>query len=483
MNIDKIYKENYKKWYSKEHIFEKKNGVYEALTYGEFLDTACGMAKYFFSKGLKNKKIILYGNNSCDLMLADFAIQNYVGVSVWVAKEWQEKELKQAIEKLDIECIIYGDEKRDIVETIKKEYPDLIFMPACDIKNNIEKSKLNDDLEITDENECCKIVFSSGTTSFPKAIMLSKKNIFSGTEGLFKRCPFDENDIAYLFLPLSHTYGNIYNFIYSFVFGFSVYLCSDMSVMAQEIQEVQPTIFSGVPAVYRRFYEGYGEHVGVAFGPHIKYLFCGGARMDENIVNAYKNSGLRFLNAYALSETASTFAIQYQNDDDNECVGTVAENIDVKILDADDNGTGEVAVKGDNVFLGYAGDEELTRNSFTEDGYFKTNDLGYLKPDEKNGGYKLYILGRMGSTLIGENGENIEPKHIEQLICDKNENISKAVLYIHDGKIACKLFLHQICEYDWQQFFDEINSQLLKYERIKHFEIEMAGNDNSWKEA
>ena len=482
MNIEKTYRENYKKWYNKEHIFEKKNGVYQSVTYGEFIDTACGMAGYLISQSLKNKKIMLYGDNSCDVMLADFAILNYVGVSVWVSNQWQEKELIYAIRTLGIECLIYGDEKQEIIENISKQFPNLRTLRAYDIKNNADKTEFDSNLSLTDENECCKIVFSSGTTAAPKAIMLSKKNIFSGVESLYKRCPFYERDTDYLFLPLSHTYGNIYNFLYSFVFGFSVYLCTDISVISQEILEVNPTIFSGVPAVYRRFYEGYGTHIGRAFGSRIKYLFCGGAKFDTDIIKAYKDNGLKFMNAYALSETASTFAIQYPDDMDIECAGTISEQIQVKVIDADKDGIGEIAVKGDNVFLGYANDEVLTKNSFTADGYFRTNDMGYLKADEKNGEYKLYITGRKGSIIIAENGENIEPKHIEQKICEKNENISKAVLYIHEGQVACRVYLKQFQEYNWQQFFDEINSELLKYERVKHFEIKMENEDRSWKE-
>lgn len=224
---------------------------------------------------------------------------------------------------LDVSCVIYGPEKKDIMEEVATKYPDLLMISMEDV--------------------CCKIVFSSGTTAMPKAVMLSKRNLFSGMESLYKRCPFNEEDVDYLFLPLSHTYGGIYNFLYSMVFGFSIYLCSDIKSLAGELLEVNPTLFCGVPVIFRKIYEGYGNKL-----------------------------------AYALSETASTFAIQYPYDPDVKTAGTVAEDIEVKVLEPDENGVGEIVVKGDNVFLGYAKEEALTASVFTEDGFFKTGDLGYL---------------------------------------------------------------------------------------------------------
>ncbi len=467
MRFQEILETNFQKWKDRDYIFEKKDGVYHATTYGDFLNKSHILAEYLLRKGLLGKSVMLYGNNSSKLMMADLAVLEYVGVSVWVSKEWLEPDIDAAVELLDIACIIYGEEKRECVEAVAGKHPELLCISTLEFDEIFQQGKYSLlPCKPRDWEECCKIVFSSGTTAAPKAVMLSKKNIFAGLEPLYQRCPFHEGDVDYLFLPLSHTYGGIYNFLYSLVFGFSIYLCSDIAGMAQEILEVNPTLFCGVPAIYRRFYEGYGSNIGKAFGNRIQYLFCGGANFDQEIRKAYKESGLNMMEAYALSETASTFAIQYPNDSDVECAGTVAENLDVKITES-----GEIVVKGDNVFLGYAKRPELTKASFTEDGYFKTGDLGYLKPDEVHGGQKLYITGRCKKQLIGENGEIVEPEHIEVLICRENANINKALLYVKDGRIGCHVYVKESEDRNWDVFFERINSKLPGYERIRFYDV------------
>lgn len=482
IQFEEILKSNWEKWNYKEHIYEKINGEYKGMTYGDFVMQTRSLANYLISRGLKHKSIMIYGNNSSKYMMADLAVLHYVGVSVCVSKEWKETDLKQAIDILDISCVLYGDEKKDIIGEVAKECSKPIYM-SLDEAIEASKECSYEDIEQTDYESCCKIIFSSGTTSNPKAVMLSKRNLFAGVDSMYRRCPFNENDVDYLCLPLSHTYAGIYNFLYSMVFGFSIYLCSDNSVMAQEILEVNPTLFCGVPLIYKRFYEGYGANIAKAFGSRIKYLFCGGAFMDEDIRRAYKESGLNMMEAYALSETASTFSIQYPYDPDVKTVGTVAEDIDVKIINADEQGIGEIVVKGDNVFLGYVGNKELTESVFTSDGYFKTGDLGYLKEDEKNGGQKLYIVGRIKKILIGGNGENIEPEHIEKMICEKDSNINKAQLYIQDGRLCCHIYVKVFhSEKDWDAFFEEVNSFVASYERIKQYDIILDSDEKRWKQ-
>ncbi len=474
--FETVLEENYDKWKDREYLFEKVKGVYKSVTYGEFLLKSQALSYFLNAQGISGKKIILYGDNSIRLMMADLAVLTSVGISVWVSKEWPIAKVMETVEFLQAECIIYGPEKAGDMEEMCVQYPNLLYLSTVEFEDiwneHLEKSYVNcDDGETDDDSQCCKIVFSSGTTSSPKAVMLSKKNIFAGIPSLYKRCPFHENDVDYLFLPLNHTYGGIYNFLYSLVFGFSIYLCSDVTVMAQEILEVQPTLFCGVPLIYRRFYEGYGENIGKAFGGRIKYLFCGGARFDDAIRIAYKDSGLNMMEAYALSETASTFSIQYPYDEDIHTVGTIAEDLDVKIIEPDENGCGEIVVKGDNVFLGYAGNEEASKRAFTADGYFRTGDLGYMLPDEEHGGYRLYLTGRMKKQLVLENGEIVEPGSIETLIMQTDSNISKALLYAKDGKLACHLYLKEMVEKDWDKFFEAINGQLPGYEKIRIYDV------------
>lgn len=485
--LEEKLNDNYTKWRDRDYIYEKRDGVFKAITYGAFWDHVRSLAVYLKSFGLAGKRIMIYGDNSAQLMVADLAALYYVGVSVCVSKEWKESDLLRAIKLLDIPCIIYGEEKKEIICKVREEMPELLYISMDSFGEIYEKMKEYEvehvgKLEPREAHLCCKIVFSSGTTANPKAVMLSKKNVFAGLESLYRRCPFNEKDVDYLFLPLSHTYGGIYNFLYSLVFGFSIYLCSNVAGMAQEILEVNPTLFCGVPAIYRKFYEGYGEHIHRAFGSRMQYLFCGGAYFEENIRKVYKDSGLNIMEAYALSETASTFAIQYPGDPDCRSVGTIAEDIEARILEPDEKGIGEIVVKGENVFLGYAGDPQQTASAFTGDGFFRTGDLGYIMPDERNGGYKLYITGRKKKVLIGENGENIDPARIERLICEKNPNVNKALVYMQDNKLGCHIYLLEPENRDWAAFFEELNDALPKYEQIRQYDIVLDSVEKRWKQ-
>lgn len=479
--LEDILRENSVRWRDRDYLYEKMDGVYRAVTYGQFLDNVRNLAAWLLEQGLEGKVILLYGANSIRLMAADLAALHYVGVSVCVPKDWGAADVAEAAERLEAACILYDPRKREVMDEVREKMPSLVCIGMDCFDEIFRRSPEIAACPPRDEEICCKIVFSGGTTSRPKAVMLSKKNIFAGLDFLRRRCPIDENDVDYLFLPLSHTYGDIYNFLYSLAFGFRIYLCSDTGAMARELQEVNPTIFCAVPLIYRRFYEQCGEGLASAFGSRIRYLFCGGAHFPGDIRRACRESGLNILEAYGLSETASTFSIQYPDDEDTESVGTVAEELEVRILEPDGQGVGEIAVKGDNVFLGYAGDPKLTGSVFTEDGFFRTGDRGFLRPDGQHGGSRLYFAGRIRRMLVGENGENVDPAHIEGLICERDANISGAVVCLEEGSPACEIYLREPEERDWESFFEELNGALPPAGRIRRWHILSDGGEKRWK--
>lgn len=483
--IKQILESLYKNRKEQLYVFEKKNGSFKGTDYGTFIEETVGFAEYLLSRGMQQRKIMIFGENSKDWMVADLAVLGFVGVSVGVPKEWRPDDILYFVEKLDVACIIYSETMAEVVETVRAGKPDLCVismqreMPAM-IAQGLSLVKRKSDLFAfadKDEEICSKIYFTSGTGSYPKAVMLSLKNIFAGRKSLQRRCPFDETDASFLFLPLSHTYGGIYNFLYSLAFGFRLYLASSPKNMDVELREANPTIFCGVPLIYRRIYESSPEHFAKAFGSQIRYLFCGGAYLDEKIKQAYRKAGLNLQEAYALTETSSSLCIDYPNEQDLRCVGTVFEDIDVKILVEEDaeggesrstgavNPVGEIVVKGDNVFLGYAGEADMTKSVFTQDGYFRTGDIGYIRDE------KLYLCGRKKKIIIGENGENIDYQRIEQRIKEKSEAICKVQVFLRQERLSCYVFLTKEEDVDWAEFFRKINEEAPKYERISEYKI------------
>ena len=171
------------------------------------------------------------------------------------------------------------------------------------------------------------------------------------------------------------------------------------------------------------------------------------------------------LEAYALTETASSFSIEYPNKDDFESAGTIFENIDVKIINKDKNNIGEIVVKGDNVFLGYVNNKELTKSVFTSDGYFMTGDYGYIKDN------KLYIVGRKSDVIIGDNGENVYPKEIEKKLKEYCKDILKLQAFLVNEKVNYKIFINEDSDADIDKIIEEYNNKSTKKDRIKFYEI------------
>ena len=167
--------------------------------------------------------------------------------------------------------------------------------------------------------------------------------------------------------------------------------------------------------------------------------------------------------AYALTETASSFCIEYPNKDDFESVGTIFENIDVKIINKNKDNIGEIIVKGPNVFLGYVNNEKLTKSVFTEDGYFITGDYGYIDNN------KLYIVGRKSDVIIGENGENVYPKEIEKVLKEYSPDIIKVQAFLVDNKVNYKIYIKEYSDINIEDIIADYNSKATKKDFVKFY--------------
>ena len=450
MKFNKLLKDDYEKWKEKDYIYEKESNDtnYKSKTFGKFIEDTYSLASYLLSLNLKNEKILIYGKNSYNLMLTDLATTAFVGTSIVISKDLDATKIVDIINKVDAKALIYDSQKENVILEVKR-YCKVLFIDMAEYHFSLRKCDMFN-LPEKDMDVCSKIVFSSGTTGPSKGVMLSIKNMFSGYNDLRRRVKFTQDDINYLFLPLNHTYGNIYNFYYSLIDGYSIYLSSSTNNIAKELLEVNPTFFCAVPLVYQKMIDNYGDKLNFAFGKNIKYLFCGGAPCSKEMRDAYKD--FNFLQAYALSETASSFSIDYLDSQDDYSCGTIFESIDAKIYNPDRNGIGEIIVKGDNVFLGYI-DEELTKKVFDKDGYFHTGDLGKIDNN------KLYLKGRKKNILIGSNGMNIDIETLTNFLLSLNKQIKSAKLYMADGKQDC---LSTIEKY---------NQNVLKYEKIIKYNI------------
>ena len=471
MQLKRIIKNNYKKWKNDEYIYEKDNkGNYQSITYGKFIEDSLGIAKELIDKGYKNKKIIIISENSINLMKCDFAISFFVGLSAVVSKEWKKNDLLNGIKELKADLLIYSDNFNKLAKEIEKDI-NIKTLNMKDIKTDFSKELFA--LPIKSQNKAAKIVFSSGTTGKSKAVKLSLKNIFAGLTSLTRRCNFTHEDSTYLFLPLNHTYASVYNFMYSLIKGYRIYLASSTANIGKELLETNPTIFCAVPLVFNKLLQGYKEKIAYAFGKNIKYLFCGGAPISKETRKAYKDNNLNLMQAYALSETASSLAIAYPYQDDLESAGTIFEDLDVKVFEPDKDGVGEIIVKGDCVFLGYT-DKSLTKRVFDENNYFHTGDLGLIKDN------KIYLKGRKKKMLLTSNGENIIASSIEENIKSRSKYIQDVKAYIKNDKLAIDVYVKE--KIDLETIINTYNSEVPKYERIDSFNLYLDSIDTRLKQ-
>ena len=218
--------------------------------------------------------------------------------------------------------------------------------------------------------------------------------------------------------------------------------------------------------IYRRLFDAYGENIAQAFGDRIKYLYVGGAVFDKKLRAFYRDHGVPILEAYALTEVASSFAVDYPNPEDLESTGAIYENIDAQIRNPDERGVGDIVVKGENVFMGYLNDPEKTRAAFTDDGYFITGDYGYIKDG------KIYVLGRENNVVVGENGENVYLDEVLQNLNKIKESVAKVKATVKDDGLL-KFTIYTSAEHyeEIPSIIEKYNELAMKKDRIDDYEI------------
>ena len=474
--LNGFLKRDLEQWGDRPYLHHE-GGVIKEKTFGEFIRDVDHVAAYLAVNGFKGANIGIYSPNSIEWMTIDAAVMNYIGISAGFSKEWNGNDVRYGLKKCDIRLLFYSRALDETVDAVKGDFPEVSFICIEDEWENIltqgkESLESGTVLQPVDKDSVVRIVFTSGTTSFPKAVMLTMTNVFSGWRSLARRVPVGTEDVCYLFLPLNHTYGGIFNFVYSLVFGFQVYLATSVRNMAEEMMRIKPTIFCAVPIVAERLQQGAaraGVGVNVVMGGRMKYLFCGGATLKPELSKAYKDAGLEVLNAYALSETSSSLSIDYPGDSMEGSAGTVFEDIEVKVIDPDSDGYGEIAVKGDNVFAGYYGDEAFTAEVFTDDGFFLTGDVGCVRDKH------VYLRGRKDSRLVFANGEKISAAAVADRVKGLDSIIKSVKAYIRDNVLTCDIYVEtepdELMKEKIRKLVDAMNEEVSKYEKVGNFNL------------
>ena len=301
-------------------------------------------------------------------------------------------------------------------------------------------------LDVDIDNEAMGIIlFTSGTTGKSKGVMLSHKNIVADlmiAPTVFKVEP---TDIFFSVLPLHHTYACTCDFLIPMYKGVTVAYCQGLKYITKNLAEVKPTMFLGVPAIFEKLYSTIWKNVKkqgkedllkkvikinrktkkvgldigpmffkkitAVFGGRMRCLICGGAAISPEVLDGIMDFGILALQGYGLTECAPMGALNPDTAPNSSSIGVRFPGADLKVVDVNEEGIGEICVYGDNIMLGYMDMPEETAAVIDAEGWFHTGDMGYI--DEN--GY-AYITGRKKNVIITKNGKNVYPEEIEYLL-------------------------------------------------------------------
>ncbi|MGD1820675.1 MAG: AMP-binding protein [Pleomorphochaeta sp.] len=432
-----------------------------SLTYKEVNEYLLNISSYLREKGLKKgDKVAINGKNSIEWAIAYLSINFAGGVVVPLDNQLTTKKVQQLSSYSD--CKFFLADK-NVLESLDK-YDETylksfaLCMTLTGKSENYEammncKAKKILPAENGNEDDIAAILFTSGTTGNEKGAVLSQKNIvsdvFQAKDEQFLQ--LDETDILYALLPLHHSYCCTAVLLVSITFGCECVFGHGIIVsrMINDLTRGKVTVFMGIPLLYNKILAGMMKEVKkkgfftnalvhtlmfingffkkyfkanplrgffnkkllskVGFA-HNRILICGAGPLSPKVFKQYQQLGLDFIQGYGLTETSPILALNPISKFKIESVGKIFRLVDAKIIDADTTGVGEIVVKGPNICQGYYKDEENTKKLFTEDGYLKTGDLGYLDKDNY-----LYLKGRAKNIIVTEGGKNVYPEEIEDL--------------------------------------------------------------------
>ena len=447
--------------YGSNPLFEVNGKI---ITHKEFKDNVDYLGTALVNLGLKGKRIAVIGQNSYNWELAYLSIVCGTGVVVPLDKLLPENELESLIKRSEVEAIFYDDKYEESLKRIS-EKSDNRLNTLISMKDKInELVEMGKDLvtkgnrEFIDSkinpNEMTILLFTSGTTSKSKAVMLSHKNIcsnlFSVTSTIVE---INDTDTFLSILPLHHVFECTVGFLYPVSIGAKIVFGRGLKYIIEDLRDNKISVFMCVPAIYENIYKNFRkkfekegqlealekleekakkctmEERKVIFnqlheklGNNIKMLISGAAALDPEVEKGFRIWGLNLVQGYGLTEASPVISIETEQNYRLSSIGKALNGVKAKIINPDDDGVGELAVKGDNVMLGYLNDEVATAKVL-QNGWFCTGDLARIDDD----GF-IYICGRKKSVIVLKNGKNIFPEEMEKLI-NKIDGVRESFIF------------------------------------------------------
>jgi len=513
-----------------------KNEPYKNITYKEAFEAVNALGTALIDAGLKGKRIAVIGENCYQWATGYLAVICGTGIVVPLDKELGASELKQLVKESQVSAVMFTEKYTDTFKEIKASGETSLntlikltgdeneegFLTWSGLIASGKTLMENGDRRFIDADinpeEMSELLFTSGTTGIAKGVMLSHKNICFDlmiAPTILKVNPWD---IFFSVLPIHHTYEGTCGFLMPIYKGAAIAYCEGLKYIVKNLSEVSPTMFLGVPALFETLYKTIMKNVrkqgkeGLVrkvmavnkvtkkigldlnkkllkdilkvFGGRMRVLISGGAAIDPAILQFFNDLGFIAVQGYGLSECAPMGALnpdqhKYMR---NASVGHVLPGMDVKIEDKDEDGIGEICLKGDNVMLGYYNMPEET-SKVIKDGWFYTGDQGYID-DEKF----IYITGRKKNVIIASNGKNVFPEELEYLL-SKIQYVNESMVWgaeekgnivivaaIRPDMEEVEAVLGKGCDEEaikkllWEEV-DKVNAELPLFKKIKKIAV------------
>lgn len=553
-NLEKLYKaekyDSIKEYiedainkYSKKDAFivksQENNEIkYTHISFEEFGKQIKNLAEGLIDLGLEGKRIAIIGHNSYNWVKSYIATICSVGIVMPLDKGLQPSELELSLKRGKADAIIFEDEYLETIKNIRQYNQTSVknFISMTELEKNEGFVSLKDleekgkkILEKTESEkefylkaspmskkpeELATIIFTSGTTSMSKAVMLSNKNIASNMYDMMCAEKILSTDVNLLFLPLHHTFGSTQMLLF-FSNGATTVFCDGLRHIQENLKEYKVTTFVCVPLLLEVMYkniwkaiekQGKTKQIKFAlklsnalrkikidirrkifkpildqFGGELRFIISGAAAINKEVAKGFNDFGIFTIQGYGLTETSPVLCAENEKHIRYGSVGLPFPSVQIKIENKNEEGIGEITAKGPNVMLGYYEMEEKTSNVL-KDGWFYTGDLGYLDKD----GY-LFITGRKKNVIVLKNGKNIYPEELEQVITklpyvaevmvygkEKEDDLVVSAKIVYDKDYVKKNYKdktnEELKEIFWQDI-KEINKTMPTYKYIKNLVV------------
>ena len=483
----------------------QENG-YKEITHNEVRKMVDGLGTKLIDMGLKDKRIAVIGENRYEWEIAYLSIVCGTGTVVPLDKSLPENELESLIERSKAEAIICSQKYVEILKKTKLKY--IISMDLENDKDGIisQKRLISEGIQLVksgdtsftnakiDNEKMSIMLFTSGTTSISKAVALSHKNICSNLMDISSILDVNSSDVFLSFLPLHHVFECTVGFLFSLYVGAETVFCDGIRHIPENLAEYKVSVMASVPAIYERLFKIIKKHlekqgkveqiledeekykdssmekkkevfkeIHDLLGGNIKLFISGAASLEPSIEEKFRRLGFNMVQGYGLTETSPVVAIGNKKYHKTGSIGKCVPSDEVKLLDLNKDGIGELAVKGPNVMLEYYENKEATEKVL-KDGWFQTGDLARIDED----GY-IFICGRKKSVIVLKNGKNIFPEEMETLI-NKEDGVEESFIFgkpISKDPNDIKIFVKIV--YNKESFEEKTETEINEYfnEKIK----------------